>query len=87
MTTVTYAYTQGRPLLPVVVGLNRAKVFGLANAGRPIPQPVARTFLIDTGAEDTWVTRDTMDLLNLLPFNAVPVQTGALGSGAAQFDQ
>ena len=87
MTLVNHAYTGGRPLLPVVIGVSQPLIFGLANAGRRIPKPIDCVFLIDTGAEDSYVNRLVLDQLRLNPTNVVQVQTGIPGSQPFQFDQ
>lgn len=85
MTTVYLPYTAGRPLLPVIIGVSQPKIYSLANAGRRIPKPIDCNFLIDTGAEDTYVDRLVLDQLRLYPNNTVQVQTGIPGSQPFSF--
>jgi hypothetical protein len=73
--------------LPVVVGVSQPMIFGLANAGRRIPKPIDCTFLLDTGAEDSYVNRLVLDQLRLNPINAVQVQTGIPGGQPFLFNQ
>ena len=87
MTRVEYPYQSGRPIIPVFVGVNQPLIFSLANAGRSIPPAREGHFLVDTGAEDTFIDVSILNFLKIHPTNQVPVLVGATGGQAVAFDQ
>lgn len=66
---------QAGPLIQVLIGLSAPHADVLKGAGKPVPQPVTGTFLIDTGASGTVVDPGLLAPLQLTPTGAVMVQT------------
>ena len=55
MPHVTLALSPYGPILPVMVGVSKAKEQSLLSVGQPVPKPILVQALVDTGANCTCV--------------------------------
>lgn len=76
--TGTWTLSDGA-VVPVRIGIAAADVQALRAAGRPIPQPVETTALIDTGAEITCLDPSVLARLALPFIGITPVNMPAGG--------
>ncbi|MGO3842185.1 MAG: aspartyl protease family protein [Alcaligenes pakistanensis] len=63
------------PLLFVYIGVSSPKAQAMKAAGLPVPEPVAGTFLLDTGASSTVVDEGLIAKLGMAATGSVPIQT------------
>ena len=75
MSSVTLPFGVLGPLLQVQVGLSKPHREALTAAGKPVPNFVMGTFLIDTGATGTCVDPGLVQPLGLTPTGAVNIHT------------
>lgn len=63
------------PVIDVLVHISAPRKSAIESAGLPVPPPVRSRLLIDTGASCTCLDEGVIELLNLTPSGATPIQT------------
>jgi hypothetical protein len=71
----TVSFTQGVPIIDLVVTVSAARRVALEAARIPIPAPLAVRGLVDTGASHTCVDFSIFQALQLQPTGSVPMHT------------
>ncbi len=75
MPTITLPLTPDGPVLKLGVAVDLPLSQALRSQNRPVPNPVAATLLIDTGASHTNIDSRILSQLPLQPRNQVEVHT------------
>jgi hypothetical protein len=75
----TLTFTQGAPIISVVVMVSAAKRDALVMAQTPVPIPQSVRGLVDTGASHTCVDPTVLQALQLQPTGSVPMHTPSTG--------
>lgn len=75
----TVSFTQGGPIIDLIVTASGARIQALELAGLPLPTPQAVRGLIDTGASHTCMDPSVFEALGLQPTGSILMHTPSTG--------
>jgi predicted aspartyl protease len=76
----TLSFTQGTPMIDVVITASAPRLQALTTAGQPLPSPISIRALLDTGASHTCVDPSVLNTLGLQATGSVPMLTPSTGA-------
>jgi len=79
-------FTQGAPIVDMIIGVSGARYQALTTAGLPVPPVQNVRALIDTGASGTCVDPMVFEALELQPTGSIPVLTPSTGTTPVDAD-